>query len=760
MRLGGLHCWWLGLGRAWLGSGWRGLGRGWLGRVVHGWARLVHGPDGVGWARLLVAVSGWGSWLGLEPRWGRRPDRWLVGSGGLGRWSLAGLEGRCGLIGLHLSKIPASSPRIAGSHLYHQIPLVEENISPQSIRNFVNICGWAFEISAAHFRRRFAAVGTNGGRGLVRLNSSPHCESNETNLSNFHQSLPEIEKFNFLRRRRLSVGFASPSDGGLLPEHHCRNRLVKTHKHLGLFSATSRPMVMAPFVYNSAEFPPLNSAELTRSATEQIQQKSFSAAAAPTSEKSIPSDSENFFFAGSNPTSIGTFNIINGRPTITFSDEETQSLSSGFRYALVGKFSQGSPSYSQMHRLLTELGLVGKFTVSMINSKHFLINLKNESDYSRLWLRRIWYLKGFPMRVFKWSPTFTPTQESSIVPVWVSLPELPAHLIRKDVMFVIANIIGTPLQIDSSKLSKARVCVEIDLLKPMLQEVDLQICGETIVQKVEYEQVPLYARYANMWGTKAPNVIRKDKNYVQADVNVTGIDIGILETENNLHDDAPHEIVVHTGGAENFMQVTDSDIVINYADEDSCGIHGGEVYDTCENDNFFVENETFNGDIKHALVENEEHIIDENVIAKNDFDKNGVVSFGALILRPDKFVCDLMKRSLWMKVDYVLRISETLKQFGVVMKGIEQDVEKVIKRNQLAEMAAGEEWACDWAEGGSEMGGRSCWAARVGAGPRARSLGARALAERERRSGLRCLGWAVTFKVGWALAGLSLETGR
>ncbi|KAL0424142.1 UNVERIFIED_CONTAM: hypothetical protein Sradi_0949000 [Sesamum radiatum] len=496
---------------------------------------------------------------------------------------------------------------------------------------------------------------------------------------------------------------------------------------------------MAPFVYNSAEFPPLNSAELTRSATEQIQQKSFSAAAAPTSEKSIPSDSENFFFAGSNPTSIGTFNIINGRPTITFSDEETQSLSSGFRYALVGKFSQGSPSYSQMHRLLTELGLVGKFTVSMINSKHFLINLKNESDYSRLWLRRIWYLKGFPMRVFKWSPTFTPTQESSIVPVWVSLPELPAHLIRKDVMFVIANIIGTPLQIDSSKLSKARVCVEIDLLKPMLQEVDLQICGETIVQKVEYEQVPLYCSLCQHVGHQgsecyskgtapkpthkrvdgrkrgavepkqrqgkegaqgecskttqnryvpvsvtAENETIQDKNYVQADVNVTGIDIGILETENNLHDDAPHEIVVHTGGAENFMQVTDSDIVINYADEDSCGIHGGEVYDTCENDNFFVENETFNGDIKHALVENEEHIIDENVIAKNDFDKNGVVSFGALILRPDKFVCDLMKRSLWMKVDYVLRISETLKQFGVVMKGIEQDVEKVIKRNQLA----------------------------------------------------------------------------
>ncbi|KAL0284280.1 UNVERIFIED_CONTAM: hypothetical protein Sradi_7203100 [Sesamum radiatum] len=76
-------------------------------------------------------------------------------------------------------------------------------------------------------------------------------------------------------------------------------------------------------------------------------------------------------------------------------------------------------------------------------------------------------------------------------------------------------------------------------------------------------------------------------------------------------------------------------------------------------------------------------------------------------------------------------------------------------------MAAGEEWACDWAEGGSEMGGRSCWAR--GGRWAAREVAGRARgrwAERERRSGLRCLGWAVTFKVGWALAGLSLETGR
>ncbi|KAL0367877.1 UNVERIFIED_CONTAM: hypothetical protein Sradi_3677800 [Sesamum radiatum] len=516
---------------------------------------------------------------------------------------------------------------------------------------------------------------------------------------------------------------------------------------------------MAPFVYNPAEFPPLNSAESTRPSTEQTQ--NIPEAASPSVEKSEPNSSEfkKFFLAGSNPTPIGTVNIINGRPTITFSDEETQTLSSGFRYALVGKFSQGSPPYSQMHHLLTELGLIGKFT------------------------------------------------ESSIVPIWVSLPELPAHLIRKDVMFVIANIIGTPLQIDSSKLSKARVCVEIDLLKPLIQEVDLQICGETIVQKVEYEQVPLYcslcqhvghqgsecyskgnapkptrtrvdgrkrgavelkqqqqgkegtqgecskttepqSRYVPVSVT-AENETTHDEHYAQVDVNVTDITIGGLEIENNLH-----EIVAHTGGAENLGQVIDSNIVINYADEDSCGIHGGEAYatlddDTCENDNFLV-------DTKHALVENEEHNIDENAMAKNDIDKNGVVSFGTLILRPDEFVCDLVKRSLWMKVDCVLRISETLKQFGVVMKGIEEDVEQVIKRNHLRWV----ELEClEWA--GAQGAGLG-WGWRVGLGWTARLTVLR-VGLADGLLGLEALNWAVC-DMGWALvdfgAGLGVWAGR
>ncbi|KAL2225816.1 UNVERIFIED_CONTAM: hypothetical protein Sindi_1940300 [Sesamum indicum] len=116
--------------------------------------------------------------------------------------------------------------------------------------------------------------------------------------------------------------------------------------------------------------------------------------------------------------------------------------------------------------------------VSMLNAKHVLICLSNESDFFYLWLRRIWHIQGFPMRIFKWTPSFTPAQESSIIPVWVRFPELPAHLFHKDALFAVANMIGTPLQIDDCtlnqpKLSNARISIEIDLNKPLVEGFNL-----------------------------------------------------------------------------------------------------------------------------------------------------------------------------------------------------------------------------------------------------------------------------------------------
>ncbi|KAL0283416.1 UNVERIFIED_CONTAM: hypothetical protein Sradi_7230000 [Sesamum radiatum] len=498
------------------------------------------------------------------------------------------------------------------------------------------------------------------------------------------------------------------------------------------------------------------------------------------------------------------------------------------------------------------------------------------------------------MRVFKWTPTFTPTQESSVVPIWVSFPELPAHLFRKDALFSVASMIGSPLQVDTltlnkSKLSQARVCVEIDLLKPINEELDLLVNGVTIVQKVIFEQLPeycslckhvghkdvncfskgnaprppprsnLYPRQRQVAGTGMKQTRDKGKKVFEqvnrternsapftsekaecskanqnGDDNrdgnerkcnnsgndnpemnfeknrVANVDENERECDNcfDLVPFSPNPFVVLS---DNYIDANDYDVLgdnvtindmtcttrkdktdqlqrctlnrvadeylsppenfydfdtelanelendlVEHGSDDSCeqresgsespnsSFEDGAIRGKIDDANVYVNvvdnitddtgNENLHGDgvgnvehalVEHAIVENDDEngvltvevnqndaendaIIDDETcgleienlvytienekengdgvegVGKNEPHNDGFFSLGALILRPDKFACDLMKRTLWMKIDSALRLFETVKQFGVVMKGIEEDVEEVIKRNQLA----------------------------------------------------------------------------
>ncbi|KAL0433841.1 UNVERIFIED_CONTAM: hypothetical protein Slati_2718400 [Sesamum latifolium] len=312
-----------------------------------------------------------------------------------------------------------------------------------------------------------------------------------------------------------------------MEENHQSDRNHKENSSIRSDLGTVQPQEMPSSTLNSDEFPPIrtqpdrvNTSEPTRppdSTPASISnpppqpQKSFAEAVAafpnskPLRHKQV--ELQKFFLADSKPNPIGEKSSFHSVPTLTFSDSETNDLAASYRFALIGKFSHGTPHYRNLHRLIANLGLKGGFTISMINNKHVLICLSNESDYSHLWLRRIWYLQGFPMRVFKWTPTFTPSQESSIVPIWVSFSELPAHLYRKDALYAVASMVGNPLQIDDytfnqSKLSQGRMCVEIDLLNPIIEEFNITIQGVSIKQKVEFEEVPKYCSLCKHVGHK------------------------------------------------------------------------------------------------------------------------------------------------------------------------------------------------------------------------------------------------------------------
>ena len=72
--------------------------------------------------------------------------------------------------------------------------------------------------------------------------------------------------------------------------------------------------------------------------------------------------------------------------------------------------------------------------------------------------------------------SFIVDAESPIVPVWVSLPNLPQHFFDNGLLFSIARLIGEPLKVDTttvtlSRPSVARFYVEVNLLQDLPNKI-------------------------------------------------------------------------------------------------------------------------------------------------------------------------------------------------------------------------------------------------------------------------------------------------
>ena len=163
-------------------------------------------------------------------------------------------------------------------------------------------------------------------------------------------------------------------------------------------------------------------------------------------------------------------------------------------YAVVGKFSHSIPSSIHIQRALQGMRFIGEFSWKYINAKHVLIQFNLIENYAKLLSgpngMPVWFVDRHPMRVFRWTPEFDPFFESPIAAVWCNLVGLPIHLFEKSALFAIGGLLGEPLQVDHatithSRLSFARLCIEIDISKTPVEEIVLDLQGREIRQIVK-----------------------------------------------------------------------------------------------------------------------------------------------------------------------------------------------------------------------------------------------------------------------------------
>ncbi|KAL2453330.1 Uncharacterized protein Adt_49170 [Abeliophyllum distichum] len=185
-----------------------------------------------------------------------------------------------------------------------------------------------------------------------------------------------------------------------------------------------------------------------------------------------------------------------GEPALTITADEEASLAEPFKFTLVGKFSHRKPSMVEVRNSFQKFGFTGDFKTGLIDFKHILIHLTHEDDYSRLFLKPLWFIMGCPMRVLKWTCDFHPDAETPIAPIWISFPLLPVHLRAKEFLFALSKLVGVPLRIDEAtadllRPSEARVCVEVNLEHKLPDRVLIER-GESrsFWQPVVYEQLP------------------------------------------------------------------------------------------------------------------------------------------------------------------------------------------------------------------------------------------------------------------------------
>ncbi|CAI0558324.1 unnamed protein product [Linum tenue] len=177
-------------------------------------------------------------------------------------------------------------------------------------------------------------------------------------------------------------------------------------------------------------------------------------------------------------------------PNIHFSSAEERQFCREWRSALVVKALGRSVSYTGISKRLNDLwARAGGIQVSSVKNGYFLVRFTSGIDYERALTGGPWMMGDNYLMVHMWDKHFRPyNHDISSTLVWACLLDIPIHFFHKEAVMKIGSRIGKPLCVDQAtatgaRLDYARVCVQVDLTKPLLSQ--FKIHGVTYF--IQYE---------------------------------------------------------------------------------------------------------------------------------------------------------------------------------------------------------------------------------------------------------------------------------
>ncbi|CAL1371131.1 unnamed protein product [Linum trigynum] len=179
-------------------------------------------------------------------------------------------------------------------------------------------------------------------------------------------------------------------------------------------------------------------------------------------------------------------------PPVYFTSAEERMFIREWRSALVVKALGRSVSYTLMAKRLNSLwARAGTIQVTSAKKGYFLVCFTSGVDYERAVTGGPWMVGDNYLTVHQWTEDFNPYEhEISSTLVWARLLEIPIQYFHPVAVMKIGTRIGKPIRVDQAtstgaRSDYARVCVQVDLTKPLLSQFILR--GKTYF--IQYERL-------------------------------------------------------------------------------------------------------------------------------------------------------------------------------------------------------------------------------------------------------------------------------
>lgn len=167
-------------------------------------------------------------------------------------------------------------------------------------------------------------------------------------------------------------------------------------------------------------------------------------------------------------------------PTITIADELLRKINEEWSHAIIIKLP-GRPWNIDVLRGRFEhlCDLRGKYDLVDVGPNLFILRELNPLTRETILTKGPWKIAGLFLAIQKWYPDFDPTTYKVTTAItWVRIPHLPAQFYREAILLQIARGIGEPIKADANTFNLergrfARLCVQVDLTKPLERAIDI-----------------------------------------------------------------------------------------------------------------------------------------------------------------------------------------------------------------------------------------------------------------------------------------------